>query len=202
MPLMHFIYFFCLYFSVSKVRTRCRKDIPCFKVFFFKLVYAKNKGDLVCHLWTSNFLSSLPVCSTRVHTLLFWVTWLACKTLSISPHPTFLRVRWFISMIWLFCTVFHMTVCHAWNPLAHNCIHKCSVPTRCPIWNIKYLVKERRKGKGKWLLYAQCTHAEAYKGRLVTSDWHQRTSWWLWGTKYGNCPIKVSKQLPLDCPTR
>jgi hypothetical protein len=41
-------------------------------------------------------------------------------------------------------------------------------------------------------------HTEAYKGRLVNLNWHQRTSWWLWGSKYGHCPIRVSNQRPFD----
>jgi hypothetical protein len=27
--------------------------------------------------------------------------------------------------------------------------------------------------------------------KLFKGDWHQRTSWWLWGSKYGHCPIRV-----------
>jgi hypothetical protein len=40
------------------------------------------------------------------------------------------------------------------------------------------------------------THTKAYLGRLVTLYRHQRTRCWLWGSKYGHCPIRVLNQRP------
>jgi hypothetical protein len=45
-----------------------------------------------------------------------------------------------------------------------------------------------------WLLL----YAHRHWSILGLLYWHQRTSWWLWGSKYGYCPILVLNQRPFN----